>query len=78
MKTLIAGALGLVVGGVIAMWPGEAKAANCQCWGYYTCTTTQAQYDYDEAGCGISKTAARNACLSACGGGSCVDSGWFC
>lgn len=33
MKTLIAGALGLVVGGVIAMWPGEAKAANCECWG---------------------------------------------
>ncbi|GMU61055.1 MAG: hypothetical protein AMXMBFR34_28180 [Myxococcaceae bacterium] len=78
MKTLMAGVLGVIAGGVVALWPSEAKAANCECWGYYTCTSTQMQADYDEVGCGIPKTTARNQCLAACSGGTCVDSGWFC
>lgn len=79
MRPIMVGVLAMLCGFVVALKANRAEAANCQCWGYYTCSTTLEQYDYDEPFCGgVTKPAALGICQNACGGGTCVDSGWLC
>ena len=77
MRTITIGLLATLCGFAVALKADTAKAAGCS-WGYYTCSTTLEQYDYDSVGCGpYTKPQALSICQSSCTGGTCIDSGWF-
>jgi len=56
----------------------DPQYCECKCSGTFTCPTDGWTIDYDQPGCGLTRTQAANLCRTHCGSTQCTDSGWFC